>query len=256
MVGENESLFDMSEWGKSKEKPISKVDQALNRVSDIEERLLKNLENRVYRGDRLTSADYKVLEDLRAGLSVRQEAARPEGFVSTAREVAEHFKRTVRTIRNWIGRGMPQEVDGYDLLKMEKWALAEGIIKAPITPGVQRDSEALEDQQGALDRSHYEVEIKRLDSELKALKLAKETGELISRAQVERGWFDRAFEFKRELLGMARRLSLKGALKEAPALYELIRHDAMQVLRKYSRGHIDVESLSDAPPAKKENNKC
>ena len=246
MVGETEALFDLSEYRSKPEKPVSPVDQALSRVSEIEARLLRNLENRVHRGERLTSADYKQLEGLRAKLSARREAETPEGFVSTARDVAEHFKRTVRTVRNWIGRGMPQQPDGYDLLEIERWALAEGVIREPVTPGIQQgEGEALGLQEGAgaLDRSHYELEIKRLDSELKSLKLQKETGALISREEVERGWFDRAFEFKRDLLGMARRLSLKGAGKEAPELYELLRQDAMEILRKYSRGHVDVEAL-------------
>jgi len=252
MVGENQDLFDLSEWQKEKKKPVSKLDQALNRVAEVEERLLKNLENRLYRGERLTAADYKILENLREGLGARRLEGRSESFVETAKQVAAHFKRTVRTIRNWAGRGMPQEVDGYDLLKIEQWALAKRIIKNPVTPVEQ--FEPLQDQETVLDRSHYEVEIKRLDSELKALKLQKETGVLVSKAEVERGWYDRAFEFKRELLSMARRLSLKGAQKEAPELYELIRQDAMEVLRKYSRGHIDIENLSDQPPAKKKNN--
>jgi predicted transcriptional regulator len=256
MVGENQDLFDLSEWRKSKEKPVSPVDEALSRVSEIEARLLRNLENRVHRGERLTSADYKQLEGLRAKLSARREAETPEGFVRTAREVAEHFKRTERTVRNWAGRGMPQEVDGYDLLKIEKWALAEGVIREPVTPGVQQaEGEALGDQEGAgaLDRSHYELEIKRLDSELKALKLAKETGELIRREEVERGWYDRAFEFKRDLLGMARRLSLKGAGKEPPELYELIRQDAMEILGKYARGHVEVEALPEPETGRQQN---
>jgi len=246
MVNENQELFDVSEYRSKAEKPVSPVDQALSRVSEIEARLLRNLENRVHRGERLTSADYKQLEGLRAKLSARREAETPEGFVRTGRQVAEHFGRTVRTVRNWIGRGMPQEVDGYDLQKIERWALAEGIIRGPVTPGGQQaEGEALGLQEGAggLDRSHYETQNRRLDSELKALKLAKETGELIRREDVERGWYDRAFEFKRDLLGMARRLSLKGAGKEAPELYEILRQDAMEILRKYSRGHVDVEAL-------------
>jgi len=241
MVGENQDLFDLSEWQKQKKKPVSKLDQAINRVSDIEENLLRGLERRLYRGERLTAADYKILASLRDGLGSRRDEGRSETFVESAKEVAAHFKRTVRTIRNWAGRGMPQEVDGYDLLNIEKWALAEGVIKDPVTPVEQ--FEPLQDQETVLDRSHYEVEIKRLDSELKTLKLQRETGELISRAEVERGWYTRAFAFKRELLSMARRLSLKGAGKEAPELYELLRQDAMEILNKYSRGHIDVGAL-------------
>ena len=240
MAGENQDLFDLSGWQKEKKKPLSKVDQALNRVSKVEENLLRNLENRLYRGERLTAADYKILENLRAGLGARRAEGKPETFVRTGREVAEHFKRTVRTIRNWTGRGMPQEVDGYDLLKIEKWALAEGVIKQPVTRRVEQSENEIIEGQEVLDRAHYEIEIKRLDSELKALKLQRETGELISRAAVEKGWYDRAFEFKRDLLGMARRLSLKGSGKEAPELYELIRQDCMEILKKYSRGHVDA----------------
>jgi len=241
MVGENRELFELSSWQKDKEMPVSKLDQAISRVSDIEENLLRGLERRLYRGERLTAADYKILASLRDGLGSRRDEGRSENFVDAAKEVAAHFKRTVRTIRNWAGRGMPQEVDGYDLLKIEQWALRKGVIKDPVTPAEQSD--ALEAQETVLDRSHYEIEIKRLDSELKGLKLQRETGELISRAEVERGWYDRAFEFKRELLSMARRLSLKGAQKEAPELYELLRQDAMEILNKYSRGHIDVGAL-------------
>lgn len=113
-------------------------------------------------------------------------------IVPTARAVAEHFGRTIRTIRNWAGRGMPQMPDGYDLKAIEEWAFSVGLVQ----------ERKIEPDQGndRLDRAYYELEIKRLDSELKSIKLQKETGVLILREDVERGWVDRAFELKRDLL--------------------------------------------------------
>lgn len=247
MVGETGQLFDMSPYQSGEEKPKKPgldTANALSRLDDVEERLIRNLENRANRGEKLTAGDYQALKDLRQRLESRQQDILPEHIVKIAREVAEFFNRTVRTIRNWAGRGMPQMPEGYDLRAIDAWALQEGLIQVSKYATLEASDHALtEDMSGEGDLAFYQLEIKRLDSELKAIKLQRETGALISREQVEREWVDRAFEFKRDLLSMARRLSLKGSHKDAPALYEILRQDATQLLQKYARGHVDVASL-------------
>lgn len=248
MVSENKELFDLNPWKaeeKPRQKPRSGAEKALDRLDEVEERLLKNLEGRANRGEKLTAADYGILQDLRQRLEHRRRDGLPDHVVPTAKAVAEYFSRTVRTIRNWAGRGMPQLPNGYDLRAIEIWGLQEGIIKeSRIKPDQgNKVSGSCEGNPDGPDRAHYELEIKRLDSELKGIKLQRETGALILRQDVERGWVDRAFELKRDLLSMARRLSLRGANKEAPVLYEILKQDAMEVLRKYSRGNVDPGSL-------------
>jgi len=248
MKGETQELFDMNPWkaqGKKRKKSQTETEKALVRLQEVEERLLKNLENRAHRGEKLTAADYQILQDLRQRLETRERANLGDHTVKTAEAVAEHFGRTIRTIRNWAGRGMPQLPHGYDLLAIERWAFTEGLIKERMLQNGQ-GLEAHGSQEGGgdvLDRAHYELEIKKLDSELKALKLQKETGALISKEDVERGWVSRAFLFKKDLLSMARRLSLRGANKEAPVLYEILKEDATEMLNKYARDHVDTESL-------------
>lgn len=244
MTGENEQLFDLGPYSteeKERQAPRSPEEKALDRLLGIEDRLLKNLEGRLNRGERLTTGEYGILADLRQRLESRSRESLPEHFVPTAEKVAEFFGKTIRTIRNWSGRGMPQLPKGYDLEAVELWAINEGLIK---TRKISSGAEASKQEGSEVpDRAFYESEIKRLDAALKEVKLQQATGVLILKADVEKGWVVRAIEFKRELLGMARRLSLRGANKDAAALHEIIRQDCMNVLAKYARGFVDVEAL-------------
>ncbi len=204
-MGANGTLFDLGEYqepGKERKAPESQAEKELKRIRDMEERELRNLERKLERGKTLTAAQAQRLKEYRERLGALSGGDLPEGCVKIAKEVAEHFGKSIRTIRNWAGRGMPQNPDNYDLNAIEEWALNEGLIKERISPasttGGLADTDGDQGKQYP-DRAHYELEIKRLDSELKAHKLAISKGEYVKKEDIAREWAGRITEFAKAL---------------------------------------------------------
>ncbi|MBW2032806.1 MAG: hypothetical protein JRI94_04315 [Deltaproteobacteria bacterium] len=230
-------LFDPAPFQSDEEnnKPLSELDKVLNRFGEVEERLLRNLENRANRGEKLTAADYRTLQELRQRIENWQTDVLPDHVVKTAREVAEFFGRTIRTVRNWAGRGMPQLPDGYDLRAIDGWALKEGLIQESKFGTNPEPSGKDPNQEGVLNRAHYELEIKRLDSELKTLKLQKEREEVFQRDWIAGEWSRRMAEVSSGLEYLITRLPPLLEGRSQTEMRPIIRDEVWIIRDRYNR---------------------
>jgi hypothetical protein len=203
----SETLFDMAEYTdpKARKAPETEAEKEGKRRMEVQRRELKNLENKIQRGLTLSGPEQRRRQELEAALSLEQDPPLPDGVVRTAKEVGDIFGRTLRTIRYWSSQGMPRRADGYELAAVGQWALGRGLIQE-LPPGLKRGASQPEDPGGndeqagqmvisAQDRAHYETEIKRIDSEHKALKLAIAKGEYVPRDEVAKEWTGRMLEY-------------------------------------------------------------
>jgi len=222
----DDTLFDMSEFegpGKSRKAPESPAQKRLCEIRDMKDRDFRNLQNKLNSGKPLTTAEAKRLEEYQYGYETEAGTNLPDNMVRTGKEVAAYFGKHIRTIRNWTGRGMPQMPDGYDIKKIEQWALREGLLKQPVNgrkgeggkggngetgtggpcDGENRGSGEMGGDEGSpdvvKDRAYYEEQIKKLDMALKGIKLQKERGELVARSDIAKEWTARATEYANSL---------------------------------------------------------
>jgi phage terminase Nu1 subunit (DNA packaging protein) len=221
-------LFDPEEFQsdpKRRKTYQTETEKTLLRLNNLEDRTLRNFETKANRGEILTVAEYRLLEQLRKKITERQACGLQDGdnIVRTGLEVARHFKRTERTIRNWAGRGMPQLPNGYDLKEIERWGIAAGLLQGT------------EETHGEHDRAYYEMVIKRQQSELNELKLSQQKGEFVAKSDVESLFVSRATELRKALLERGRRLSLRLANKGAAACQKILEEDSRAILEGYSR---------------------
>ena len=126
--------------------------------------------------------------------------------VSSKKAVGDFFGKTRRTVINWSKRWSRDcEVEqGYNLQTIEAWALSSGLIPAKVIE--PSDPEQENNAGDPQDRAFYEREIKRLDSELKSIKLQKERGDLVPRDEIAREWAQRIGEVSNALDYLANRL--------------------------------------------------
>lgn len=217
MANESDTLFDMSEYAgdeKVRKAPESEAEKRLRKGREVEDRGILNLHNAVNRGEKLTDAQWKTLRKYNDKNEFEAGNNLPDNMVRTKKEVGLHFNRCIRTIKNWGSRGMPTKFEGYDLIDIETWALREGLIKQAISKtgesvGNGDKKETVDDGTGEIepkDRAYYEKEIKKLDAELKTIKVQKENGLLIARADVSSEWTARAIEYSNSYDWMETRL--------------------------------------------------
>lgn len=242
MQGEEGQLFDLGEFAageKARKAPESEAAKMLERMERMKARELKNLENKLNRGKNLTAAEIKRFDQLQAELQGIEGLNLPEGVVRTAKEVAEHFGRTVRTIRHWAGRGMPQLPNGYDLKAIEAWAVREGLVNGPAGGEGPRDPDgAGGNGDGSVfrDKNFYETELKRVQSELKELELAKQQGKLIPVEDVEAGRVARITAVKRALLAIPRALAPQLVGLEAREIEALLMERMRDICGRFAQG--------------------
>jgi len=203
-MNENGTLFDLDEYTEPKERkaPQSHEEKRLREIQAMEDREFRNLQIKLNCGKTLTAVEAKRLDEYKARLEERAGTDLPEGVVRTAKEVAEHFGKSIRTIRYWTGKGMPVETDGYDLGAIETWGIAQGLIQQQATTQTGGNEDGLASE----SRAYYEREIKRLDSELREIKLARTRGQMFLREDVAGEWASRAKIFCNALDHMETRL--------------------------------------------------
>jgi len=215
MANESDTLFDMSEYvggEKVRKAPENEAEKRLRDIREMEDRDFRNLQRKLNGGKTLTDAEAKRLEGYKYGYEAEAGNNLPDNMVRTAKDVGKYVGKSLRTIRNWIKRGMPTKFEGYDLADIEAWALREGLLKQAIIKNDEsrgngtRDygdkSETGDVGTGEIeprDRAYYEKQIKKLDAALKTIKLQKERGELVPREDIAREWTARAKEYANTL---------------------------------------------------------
>ncbi|HDN80681.1 MAG TPA: hypothetical protein ENG33_09500 [Chloroflexi bacterium] len=85
------------------------------------------------------------------------------------------------------------------------------------------------------EKERWETELKAAKAQLEQIKLERERGELIPRAEIAKLWAMRAAEVKAGLMQLVRKLPprLEGLEKEEMA--EIIREEVYAVLKRYTR---------------------
>jgi len=85
------------------------------------------------------------------------------------------------------------------------------------------------------EKERWETELKAAKAQLEQIKLERERGELIPRAEIAKLWAMRAAEVKAGLMQLIRKLPprLEGLEKEEMA--EIIREEVYTVLKRYTR---------------------
>ncbi|MBW2609934.1 MAG: hypothetical protein JRC68_06290 [Deltaproteobacteria bacterium] len=246
MKGENDTLFDMTEYQadeKGRKKPETEAEKRLKEIRDMQERDFKNLQNKLNRGKPLTAAEAKRLEDYRKEYQARTTEGLPEYVVTSKEAVARHYGVTKRTIINWSHRDtpMPQLPNGYDLVAVGRWALKEGLIKDPgLIPGQENTAPAPSGDGDPVEgngheRAYYETEIKRLDSELKAFKLQVAKGEYVLRGDVAAEWAARVKEVSRGMEFLANRLPPLIIGKTEDEMQMLISNEVWEIRDRFAR---------------------
>jgi len=244
----SETLFDMAEYTdpKVRKPPETEAEKERKRRIEVQHRELKNLENKINRGLSLSGPEQRRRKELEEALSLREDPPPPDGVVRTAKEVGQVFGRTLRTIRYWLGDGMPRTAEGYDLAAVGQWALGRGLIHE-LPAGLKRGASQPEGPAGndeqatgqmvisAQDRAHYETEIKRIDSEHKALKLAIAKGEYVPRDEVAKEWTGRMLEYCNGLDFLEMRLPPLMEGKTQVEMRSIIRDETRQMRERVVR---------------------
>lgn len=222
---------------KARKVPESKAQKKLREIQEMEERNFKNLQLKLNSRKSLTASETKRLENYREQYEALSGVNLPDHIVTSKRAVGEFFGKTRRTIINWSKRWGPKckNQDGYSLPEIENFAIENALISARISKTKQVEVDPSTDNDGNKSRAYYEREIKRLDSELKALKLEKERGDLIPRAMIAREWTQRVREVTNGLDYLYLRLpSLLDGLTQI-AMSEVIQNETWKLRDNFSR---------------------
>jgi hypothetical protein len=182
----------------------------------------RELIDKLTRNIRLTSQEKKTFEEFKEkwGLS-------SDGTIRTQEALGETLGVARQTIIRWKKEGMPVEADGsYDPIRISKW---RDLVYPP--------QEKLPTEKSENDEVSWETEFRKYRAKLAELSFKQKLGELILRADVESLLVDRAVEFRRALLDMGRRLSLKLAHKDSQQIQSIIETEATDILDAYSREH-------------------
>lgn len=236
MDGE-EALFDLRELREDKirKKPETAAAKRLGEIRSMEEADFTNLRRKLERGKPLTGAEARRLEDYRRRYEGLAGENLPEHIARNYEEVAAHFGRTKRSIVNWGKKGMPALPSGYyDLEAIAQWAFREGLI--PEIPGA---SSSPDPEAGGLGKAHYEIELRRLQAELKRIELDKEMGKLIPLEEVEAGRVARVMAIKRGLLAVPRAMAPQLVGLEAREIEALLQEKVRELIGRFAGGSDD-----------------
>lgn len=173
---------------------------------------------KVLGGRKLSKAEQEKLFDLKMKYGLGS-----DGAVGTQDELAELLGVSRRTVIRWKNEGMPVEDDGrYDPVRILEWR--EGVLGEPE-----------DDDQDVSPKTFWDVNFRKFRAQLAELEFKKASGEVIAVAVVETLLIDRAVEFKKSLLGRAKRLSALVVGKSADEVYQILEEDVLDTLRAYSR---------------------
>lgn len=247
MKGQDGELFDMTVFQEGEKDRKNPQPETMGRIDGVDDRLLKNLEQRVHRAENLTAADYDTLKELRAKYGQEPIPELPDHVVTRMEDVAAHFGKVRRTVINWTKRNpaMPKAVHGYDLIEIGTWALKEGLIQdSGLIPGnVAPSGDGEDPDDTGPNRQYYEKEIKRLDAELKDLKLAEVKGELLKRPEVAGEFADRAREVSKGLDYLENALPPLLEGKSQGEMRNEIRKQTRSLRNQYAREGIFIPAL-------------
>jgi len=144
------------------------------------------------------------------------------GTLRTQDATAKAIGITRVTLASWIKDGAPVEPDGtYDPDAILKWRRRGG----ETSPGGKE----------VLDKNEWDTRFRRAKALQAEVALKRDMGSLIERKLVVQMLVDRAIEFKKALLGLSRRVSLRVENKPAAEVQPIIDEAVIDILETYSR---------------------
>lgn len=147
--------------------------------------------------------------------------------ISTIKKLAETLEISRKTAHVWKKKGMPVEPDGtYDPERITSWRATWDDTVIDDGAGSAENCESLR---------YWDREFRKFRAKREELEFQVRSGELVPRTQLVDLLVERATEFKRELLGRARRLAARLAHKTSKEVAAALEEDSLQILRKYSR---------------------
>ena len=145
---------------------------------------------------------------------------------------------------------------GVSVYTIRGWAREEGLPR--VRPGVFELGKALRwwrervsKRGGKAELEHWTTQYRKVKAQLEQIKLERERGELIPRAEIAKLWAMRAAEVKAGLMQLIRKLPprLEGLEKEEMA--EIIREEVYAVLKRYTRKGPYTPPVEEAERPKK-----
>lgn len=182
---------------------------------------------KIQSGKPLTNKERAVLKD------AEDETLSP-AVVKTAQEAAKVLELSYRTLLRWKEEGMPLTKEGYyDLLKITEWQFKER-------------EKRTEKQAG---RDFWKQEMLKKQVAILEVRLKKESGELISRLEVERAQVHKVIALKRSFLSIPRRLAPILAGTNEPRETASILEDAINEIIDEFAGvrKRDYDEIEDTP---------
>lgn len=153
--------------------------------------------------------------------------------------VAQHFKKSLRTIQRWLRDGMPKLSGGrYDLVQIEEWRTAkDGIVKPSSSSSASRPGNTDPEEEETLDgKDYWDKEGKKYQAKSRELEYRKRKGELVEKKEVESLFTNRIMAVRQGLLSLSRALPPQlTACKNEREMEPVIAKSIHDLLEAFSR---------------------
>lgn len=219
-------LFNLDEYkleGKPRKKPQTEAEKRLEEIQEMQDRDFWNLRNKLNRGEVLTAAEGKRLDEYRKRYQEQSGAALPPGTVATQKEVAQYFGVHIQTIKNWCAAGCPRNPDSYTLSEIQAWAIGKGLVKSS-TPGENANSSVDGFEEG--DRAYWDRENAKAQAKTRQLKNQILEGKIVYSDDVYKNFFE-ASRMARDAI-----LNIGPALATSLARNDMERREILDRYRK------------------------
>lgn len=189
-----------------------------------------HLLEKLQKGKSLTPTEIK-------DLSRYEEGPVQPGIVENQEQVAKAFGVSARTVRHWIKDNMPVTKDGrYDLKEIQAWRFIKG---------KRRDS----GQKKNLD--NWEAKYREFKAKTAEIEYRKKLGELIPRADVERGLVQIIIAVKRAFLALPRAMAPQLMGLEPRQIEALLNVRIKEIIKMFSEDRIFAEKKIEKKSIKK-----
>lgn len=153
-------------------------------------------------------------------------------LVDTQLQVAKAFGVSERTVRNWVADDMPVRGDGrYDLKAIQGWKF----VQAEKHPGGRKKKSADESGQ------NWEEEYRKWKAMAEELRYKKMTGDLIDRADVEKGLIHISTVVKRAFLALPKSISPQLAGLEPREILRILTGKIRHIIGQFATNKIFEE---------------
>lgn len=177
-----------------------------------------HLYEKIQKGQSLSRSELKELENF--------EGPPPEaGVVDTQEKVAHAFRVKVRTVQYWVRDGMPVRPDGkYSIMDIKDWRL------------VKKNPNGKQQSFGWGEKEKQNATFRKFKAKLAEIEYKKAIGDLIPRAEVERGRIERIQTVKKALLALPKRMAPQLVGLEARELETVLKERMEEIITDFA-GH-------------------